>query len=144
MKAFLDTSVLVAAFYDDHMRHEPSFALLWSLRSPTGCTAAHCFAEFYSTTTRMPGKRQASPHNVLQFLEQVRERLTPVVLDDSDYAAVLDDSAQIGIVGGAIYDALIAKCAVKANARTIYTWNTKHFMRLGGDIAARVREPGTA
>jgi hypothetical protein len=33
------------------------------------------------------------------------------------------------------------RCALKANAQTIYTWNVKHFNRLGENIAARVRHP---
>jgi hypothetical protein len=30
---------------------------------------------------------------------------------------------------------------LKANAQTVYTWNVKHFNRLGEAIAARVRQP---
>jgi hypothetical protein len=32
-------------------------------------------------------------------------------------------------------------CALKAGAQSIYTWNVKHFNRLGESIAARVRQP---
>jgi predicted nucleic acid-binding protein len=140
VKAFLDTSVLVAAFYDDHPRHEPSFALFAAQRKSTGCTAAHCLAEFYSVATGMPGKNRAGPLEALQFLGGVQERLAVTVLDEVEYRAVLDEAAEMGLSGGAIYDALIAGCAVKANAQAVYTWNTRHFRRFA-QIAGRVREP---
>ena len=38
MKAFLDTSVLVAAFYGDHEHHEPSIELFLRYEKPT-CAA---------------------------------------------------------------------------------------------------------
>jgi len=36
---------------------------------------------------------------------------------------------------------LLAHCALKAEAQTIYTWNVKHFEQLGPDIARRLRTP---
>jgi predicted nucleic acid-binding protein len=144
VKAFFDTTVIVASFYEDHLHHQASFDLYSSQRKSTACTAAHCLAEFYSTTTGMPGKRQASPRDALQFLTDVRQRLTLITLDETEYLEVLDAAAESGTAGGAIYDALIARCAMKAKAQILYTWNTKHFMRLKPELAARVREPGIA
>jgi predicted nucleic acid-binding protein len=54
---------------------------------------------------------------------------------------VLEDAATAGIVGGTVYDAIIAHCALKADAQSLYTWNAKHFNRLGETVAARVRLP---
>jgi predicted nucleic acid-binding protein len=54
---------------------------------------------------------------------------------------VLEASSTLGIAGGAIYDAVLAHCALKAKARAIYTWNTKDFVRLGPEIAGRVKAP---
>ena len=42
-------------------------------------------------------------------------------------------------VRSAVYDALLARCALKAGSETIYTWNTKHFSRLGAEVASRVK-----
>lgn len=50
-------------------------------------------------------------------------------------------TAAAGVIGGAVYDALIARCALKAGADIIYTWNLSHFTRLGPEIARRVRTP---
>ena len=141
MKAFLDTSVLVATFYDMHERHEPSFALFVQQRKMYACTAAHCLAEVYATLTGMPGRDRVSGDEALLFLGSVRERLTIVTLDPQDYIAAIETTNALGIVGGGIYDALIGECALKARAQSIYTWNVKHFRRLPPDIARRVKTP---
>ncbi|HTY48570.1 MAG TPA: PIN domain-containing protein [Steroidobacteraceae bacterium] len=141
MKALLDTSVLVAAFYGEHPRHGPSAALLAHQRPATGCTAAHCLAETYSVVTRMPGRLRAGPNHALQFIGSVRERLALVTLSDREYVDVLDQAVSAGVTGGAVYDAIIARCGQKARVLAIYTWNTRQFRLLGADVAARVREP---
>ncbi len=139
--AFLDTSVLVAAFYGDHERHEASFDLLLRQRKSTACTAAHCLAETYAVVTAMPGKNRSSPDEALLFLGDLRARLDLIALEEVEYFKVLENAASAGIAGGAIYDAIIAHCALKAKAKTIYTWNVKHFTRVGEQVAARVRQP---
>ena len=141
MDAFLDTSVLVATFYGDHEHHEPSIRMFLGHTKATGCTAAHCLAETYSVVTGMPGKDRASPDEALLFLGDVRERLTLVALDEVEYFKVLEGAAADGITGGTTYDALIARCVLKADAQTLYTWNTKHFTRLGERVASRLKQP---
>jgi predicted nucleic acid-binding protein len=139
VKSFLDTSVLVAGFYGDHQHHEASAALLLRQTPSAGCTAAHCFAEFYATATGMPGKKRATPSEALLFLRDVADRLTLILLDAREYVDTLETAAAARISGGTIYDALIAKCAIKSGARSIYTWNARHFQLLGPEIASRVR-----
>jgi predicted nucleic acid-binding protein len=141
VNAFLDTSVLVAAFYEEHEHHEPSFDLFSQQERSTACTAAHCLAEVYAVVTGMPGKDRTSGDEALLFLHDIRNHLSLVALDESEYFTALEDAAKTGIVGGSAYDAIIARCALKADAQTIYTWNLKHFNRLGESIAARVRQP---
>jgi predicted nucleic acid-binding protein len=141
MKSFLDTSVLVATFYGDHEHHEPSIDLFLRHGKDESCCAAHSLAEVYASLTGMPGKERASADEALLFLATVREQLTIVTLTEEEYASALEASAANGVVGGGIYDALIAHCAVKAGAEAIYTWNVKHFKRLGAEIAKRVTTP---
>jgi predicted nucleic acid-binding protein len=140
VKAFLDTSVLVATFYGD-MSTMTRAALFVRLNKKSGCAAAHCLAEVYSVLTGMPGKDRASPDEVLLFLADVRERLTLVALDGEEYTRVLEDAAAAEITGGGIYDAIIGGCAMKAKAEAIYTWNTKHFARLHADMASHAKTP---
>jgi predicted nucleic acid-binding protein len=142
VKVFLDTSVLVATFYGEHQQHDLSFALFLRHKRQYACTAAHCLAEVYSVVTRMRGKDRASPDEALLFLADVRERLTIVALDEEEYFQVLENASANGVSGGAIYDAIAARCALKARAETICTWNVKHFSRLGPEVAARVKTPG--
>lgn len=139
MKAFFDSSVLVAAFYDYHEHYEASAPLVSRQTKQTGCTATHCLAETYAILTRMPGKSRVSPDEALLYLRGLRERLTLITLDEDTYWDTLESAAEQGIAGGTIYDALLGRCATKANAETIYTWNIKHFSRLG--VTARVATP---
>ena len=141
MKAFLDTSVLVAAFYGDHEHHDASFELLLSSGKKQACCGAHSLAEVFATLTRMPGKDRVSGDQAMLFLGSVRERLTIVTLNDEEYFQSIEAAAALSVVGGGIYDAVLAHCALKANARTIYTWNLKHFQRLGPAVASCVRTP---
>lgn len=78
---------------------------------------------------------------VLLFLDDVRSRLTIVYLTEEDYFSTLSAAAGEGIIGGTIYDALIAKCALKSNCETIYTWNLADFSRMGAGVARRARTP---
>lgn len=141
MKAFLDTSVLVATFYGDHQHHDASITLFTRLNTESGCTAAHCLAEVYAVLTGMPGKDRVSPEEALLFLTDVRERLAIVSLSGNDYLAALSSAAASGVVGGGIYDALLSRCALNAKVDALYTWNLKRFARHGAEIATRVKRP---
>lgn len=141
MKAFLDTSVLVATFYGDHEHHASSLDLFLRYgKEDTGCSA-HSFAEVYATLTGMPGKRRVGGDAANLFLGDIRENLKPISLDEYEYFQVLEEAAGKKLAGGAIYDALIGYCALKAGAETLYTWNTKDFLRLPEAIAGRVSQP---
>ncbi len=141
MRAFFDTSVLIAAFFEDHEHHEASLrAFLKADKRGSSC-AAHSLLEFYATTTRFPGKARLSGEQVLLLLENVREKLTIISLDPQEYSAVIEQAAQARVAGGAIYDFLHATCALKADAEIIYTWNLRHFRRFGQEIAGRTRTP---
>jgi len=50
-----------------------------------------------------------------------------VTLDAPAHVAPLEQLAGAGIGGGRTYDALIAACAVAANARALLTFNRRHF-----------------
>lgn len=141
MKAFLDTSVLVPVFLADHDQHKSSFALFVRCDTKNACCAAHTLAEVYSTLTRLPGKHRVSADHAVLFLQEIRQRLTTVALDEEEYYAAILQASSAGVTGGAIYDALLAQCGIKAKATTLYTWNLRHFRSLGRDIASRVKTP---
>lgn len=141
MKAFLDTSVLVATFYSDHEHHDPSLDLFLRFGKKDACCAAHSLAEVYATLTGMSGKRRVGGDAALLFLSDIREHLTLVSLDEREYFQLVEEAASLNLASGAIYDALLGYCALKAQAKTLYTWNTKDFLRLSPAIAGRVRQP---
>lgn len=141
MKAFLDTSVLVATFYADHQHHPPSIDLFLRFGKKHACCSAHSVAEVYATLTGMPGKRRVGGDEALLFLGDIRERLTLVALDQQEYFQMAEGSAASGLAGGAMYDAILGHCALKAKAEVIYTWNPKDFLRLSPAIASRVKSP---
>lgn len=77
----------------------------------------------------------------MAFLDEIDARLAAVFLTASEYASAIRHAAELGVNGGTIYDALIARCAVKAKVDTLYTWNTKHFEQVAEVIGARLRNP---
>ena len=141
MKGFFDTSVLVPLFYRDHVHHRPSQELFIRFNQSTGSCGAHSLAEVYATLTRMPGKRRISGEQAMLFIGNIRERLSIVALNSEEYARALQASAVRGIVGGAIYDAMLAQCVLKAKAETIYTWNVRYYAQCGPEVVGRVRTP---
>ncbi|MDO8434494.1 MAG: PIN domain-containing protein [Candidatus Binatus sp.] len=139
MRAFFDTSVLIPVFLEDHEHHERSLNAFVEADKKRDCCAAHSLAEVYATMTRLPGRHRLSGEQVLLFLENIRERLKLISLTGDEYHAAIKEAGAAGVIGGTIYDALIAQCALKAGAEAVYTWNTRHFEQFGPAIVERLR-----
>jgi len=141
MRTFFDTSVLIPVFIEDHEHHEPSFeAFAQADRQHASC-AAHSLAEFYAVVTRLPGRHRLGGDQALLFVQEIRERFSVIALTSEEHFAALQRAAATGIVGGTVYDVLLAQCAVKANAATLLTWNVKHFNRFDLGSIKRVQTP---
>lgn len=141
MKSFFDSNVLVAAVLESHEHHERSFPLFSAAHRSSAFCGAHNLAEVYATLTRYPGKDRLSAEQGLLALEMIQDRLTIVALDIPEYIAAIHKFATMGIIGAGLYDGLIATCALKVRVDVLYTWNTAHFVRLGEEVARRVRTP---
>ena len=141
MKVFFDTSVLVAAVLEDHPHHQRSFAVFTDAKRGAACCAAHSLAEMYSTLTRLPGKDRLRGDEALWALDSVEERMEVVHLSAREYRLAINEAAGSGVVGGRIYDALLAECALKARATRILAWNIAHFQSLRPEISAKVQTP---
>ena len=142
MKALFETSVLVPTFLGDHEHHEASLDVFLRFKKRQVCCAAHSLAEVYATLTRLPGKYRVSCEQTMLFLAEIRQRLTLVALDGDEYYATIEQASALGVMGGTVYDALLARCALKARAETLYTWNVKHFQQLGlEEVVKRIRTP---
>jgi predicted nucleic acid-binding protein len=141
VKWFFDTSVLIPVFVEDHIHHDRSVAVFRVADHKTGCSAAHSLAEFFAAFTRLPAPYRASGEQVWLFLKQIEERLSIISLTGDEYLGVIRRATEAGILGGTIYDAVLAGCALKVMPEAIYTWNERHFRLFGPEIAARVRTP---
>ncbi len=141
MKAFLDTSVLVPVALGDHEHHEACLDLFIRYPKADACCAAHSLAEVYSVLTKLPGKHRIAPDQAMLFVTNLRERLTVVSLTGDEYAQALANAAVLGIIGGTVYDLLLAECALKAKAGTIYTSNLRHYSLCGPEVQRRLASP---
>lgn len=140
MKIFFDTSVLVATFYADHREHPASSRAFLAAGKDDYC-AVRTLGEVYSALTGLPVRPRITGPEGLRIVNQIRERLSLISLSDQEYLSVIERTACDGIVGGATYDAFIARCALKAGATVLLTWNVRDFTRLGLDVSGIVKTP---
>ena len=141
MKSFFDTSVLVAVFWEDHPHHRISLDLFHDAHKKDAACAVHTLAEVYAVMTRLPVRTVLTPEQVILFIQEIRERLTIIALGEEDYYSTLQQTAEQGATGGRIYDALLLRCAIKAKAETLYTWNLKHFEHSAPSFPGKVKTP---
>ena len=141
MRDFLDSSVLVAAFWEGHVHHEPSFRRLAAAEKSRSACALHSLAEVYAVMTALPVRPVIPPEQAVLFVEEIRSRLTLVSLDAGEYTETIRDAANRGFTSGRIYDALLLRCAAKARAEIIYTWDLRHFRGAAPHLADRIRNP---
>lgn len=144
MKILLDTSVLVAAMVEAHPSHEQG--LTWFKRvtsgSDEGIVAAHTLAEIYSILTTLPVQPRISPDDARQLIQRnIIQKLEVVTLTKQDYAQLIDLLAEIGVIGGATYDALILRAAAVAQVDLVVTLNEKDFRRVYPDLADKIVAP---
>jgi predicted nucleic acid-binding protein len=133
LRVFFDTSVLVAASVEPHPMHERS--LVWVKRAKAEelemLVASHTIAELYGVLTTLPVRPRISPDTAVRLiLENVRKIAKVVPLSVSDYEAAIERLAELGIPGGAVYDALIARAAKKSGAERFLTLNAGDFERV--------------
>ena len=113
MKA-ADTSLVVAAFASWHEQHDAARrALDGGLR-----LIDHCALETYSVLTRLPPPHRAAGPVVRDFLA-ARFPDPLLRLTGQGYRDFLLRLADLGITGGAAYDALVAATAAKNAAELV-------------------------
>lgn len=104
----LDTSVAIPLLVGTHKQH--AVVSTWC----DGLDLAlcgHALAETYSVLTRLPGDVRLAPDDAARLL---RERFAaPLMLGSATASRISDELGDLGIAGGAVYDALIALAAVE-------------------------------
>lgn len=140
MKFFFDSSVLIPVFYARHPQHASSTKAFLAAGKDDFC-ALRTLGEIYATLTGLPLRPRITGPEGVKIVQQVRERLTLVTLSDREYVSALVTASAGAIVGSAVYDVLIAHCALKAGAGTLLTWNVRDFTRFGSNITRLVKTP---
>lgn len=105
----LDTSITVPALVADHEHHA---AALHLITSNAVSVSGHAWFETYSVLTRLPGVIRRTGPEALELMQ--RAFLGWVPLPASSTLSLLDQFARAGIVGGAVYDALVGAAAACA------------------------------
>lgn len=132
----LDTSVIVAALSPWHDHHAPSRRLLVELLASGEAQRVvlprQVLLEAYSVLTRLPVPKRISPQAAVELLSWTFEQRAEVAdRGAGDLWTLLQSAWQRNVAGGAIHDAAILDAAEAAGATRLYTFNPRHFERLG-------------
>ena len=107
----LDTSVAIPLLVQTHRAHA-AVVRWWDDREIA--LSGHALAETFSVLTRLPGDLRLAPADAARLLG---ERFAQPLLLGPEVAGRLPDVlSQLGIAGGAVYDALVALAAAEHGA----------------------------
>ena len=140
MKALFDTSVIVAGLIEAHPMHGRAFPWIKQARDEKLelVVAAHTIAESYAVLSSLPIKPRISPLVARKLLLENIESVGKLIsLTPAEYLNTINRLAKIGLVGGIVYDALIAKVAQKSRVERLVTINVEDFRRVwpeGDDV----------
>jgi predicted nucleic acid-binding protein len=104
----VDTSVAVALAVTDHEHHSPTVSAIG--HRPLGLSG-HAAFETFSVLTRLPPPIRRTPGTVFHLLN--RNFPESRFLSAQAAGDLLDRLTQIGIAGGAVYDALVASASLE-------------------------------
>ncbi len=104
----LDTSVAVPLLVRTHRAHT-AVVRWWDGRAVA--LSGHALAETYSVLTRLPGDVRLTPADAARLLGE--RFLEPLLLGRKVAGRLPEVLGQLGIAGGAVYDALVALAAVE-------------------------------
>ena len=122
--ALLDTSVAIALIVEDHEAH---LVALEAVKGRRLGLSGHAWFEAYSVLTRLPGALRRSPADALRVL--AHNFPASVFLGEDVSLALGTELADLGVSGGAVYDALVGAAArqhqrplvsADARARPVY------------------------
>lgn len=106
----VDTSVVIAGLVLDHAQHDLARPVLAAApRIP-----AHVALEAYSVLTRLPLPGRVAPASAAELLARAFGGCF-VALAGGEQEMLLAGLHRTGIVGGAVYDALVAATALRHN-----------------------------
>ncbi len=94
--------------------------------------AAPTLLQAYSVLTRLPRPYQLSADVAFRlldanFMEPAREI---IAVDGAGHRLLLQDAVTSSVLGGQVYDAVIARCARQGGVDAVLTFNERDFARL--------------
>lgn len=133
MRAYFDSSALIAAFVEEEAHHARAAESL--VDATDGFTCQHTLAEVFGTLTGGRLGLQLSPMEATQMINaNVVGKLDVLPLTVNDYMTALKESQGVGARGGAVFDMLHLQAARRGRAGRIYTINVRHFQMLAPDL----------
>ena len=124
---------MIAALVESHPKHEIAFP--WLKQAKTKAfelvIASHTLAELYAVLSTLPIKPRISPAVAWRLIHENIEAVSKIIsLTSSEYSATIKRLSKSGLIGGIVYDALIAKVAQKTGVKRLLTLNGDHFKRV--------------
>lgn len=134
MPAFmLDTSCMVAAVCAWHEFHQQACAEI-ERRLEEGqkmIVAAPALVEAYAVLTRLPPPHRLRPKDAFKLLrENFIKGAKVAALSRRSYLTLIQWASENDVVGGRIYDGVIARCASAGRADALVTFNDSDFLSL--------------
>jgi predicted nucleic acid-binding protein len=127
----VDTSVVVPALSAWHERHESCRTVLDDRPHIVG----HALVESFSVLTRLPAPFRMRPQLASELLS-ANFGHPALVMTADDTARFVANLSQWRVVGGAVYDALIAATAAQAGAvlLTLDARAARTYLAVGADV----------
>ena len=104
----LDTSVAIPLLVRTHAAHA-EVAAWWDGREVA--LSGHALAETYSVLTRLPGDLRLTPSDATRLIHN--RFAAPLLLGRRTFRRLPVIFSQLGLAGGAVYDALVGLAAVE-------------------------------
>ena len=127
-----------------HVAHQQARVWIDNIRNGTvaAVISAHSLAEVYSVLTRIPPPQQLSPSIAWHLIQQdILATVEVVALTSQEYRVLIERLARAQIMGGAVYDAVIADVALKSQVDHIVTLNPRDFLRVNPSLTATIIVP---
>ncbi len=123
---------MIAALVEWHEHHQAAAREISSRleRGSPMTVAAPALVEAYAVLTRLPAPHRLAASDALALLEANFAGHPVATLDGAAYRSLLGTAPGLSISGGRIYDAVIARCAVRSGVETLLTFNERHFRGL--------------
>lgn len=142
-RGLIDANVLVASAVQAHLHHEHSASLIGGAPARSFAAPRHCFAEFYSISTRVAvaGVEPLSPAAALRAMENLLSMIDAIDIGRGEQLDAIRRFSAHGGIGARVYDYLIGHVAVVNAIPLVVTWNVRHFEPLFPSL--RIATPAT-